>query len=159
MSYEKEINLDKLISYPSIMETEEYKYTTGYLSEQFFLKLKNEAQLYAAYCKNCDLIFFPVRGFCLKCGNEVKELKKIKNEGIVVSYTIAKIDSYGKELEKPKIIALISFENVKGYLIHFLDEIQYDKLRIGLKVIPVFKEYNERNGSLTDIKYFKPAEN
>jgi len=81
MSYEKEINLEKLVSYPSSMETKEYTYTAGELGEQFFLKIKNEAQLYAAYCKNCNILFLPVRGFCLKCGNEVKELKKIKNEG------------------------------------------------------------------------------
>jgi uncharacterized OB-fold protein len=158
MSYEKEINLEKLVSYPSSMETKEYTYTAGELGEQFFLKIKNEAQLYAAYCKNCNILFLPVRGFCLKCGNKVKELKKIKNEGFVVSYTIAKIDSYGKELEAPKIIALIGFENVTGYIIHYLDEIKYEELKTNLKVVPVFKEPNERKGSLLDIKYFKPSE-
>jgi uncharacterized OB-fold protein len=158
MSYEKEINLEKLVSYPSSMETKEYTYTAGELGEQFFLKIKNEAQLYAAYCKNCNILFLPVRGFCLKCGNEVKELKKIKNEGFVVSYTIAKIDSYGKELETPKIIALIGFENVTNYIIHYLDEIKYEELKTNLKVVPVFKEPNERKGSLLDIKYFKPSE-
>ena len=39
-------------------------------------------------------------------------------------------------------------------LVHLLDEVDLEKLRIGIRVEAVFNE--ERVGDIRDIKYFKP---
>jgi len=156
MSFEKETKEVNLRTYKINMEAEEYSYTTGNLGEQFFLKIKNEGKLTAAYCDKCNVRFLPVRGFCILCGNEVKSLVYIDMEGVVESFTIAKISSKGEEFGKEKIIAYIKFPNTLGGLLHELKNVKIEELKIGMKVHPVFKEMKERIGSLTDISYFEP---
>jgi len=46
-----------------------------------------------------------------------------------------------------------------GGLMHLLGEVEPDKVHIGMKVKAVWKAPEEREGSVTDILYFKPIEN
>jgi hypothetical protein len=41
---------------------------------------------------------------------------------------------------------------------HLLGEVDPDAVEIGMKVEAVWKPEEERTGSITDIKYFKPLE-
>lgn len=147
----KENRIDRLLNYPGRMEASEYLYTSGILAEEFFKSLKEDCIIKAAYCRNCEKLFLPPRAFCLECGKEVKELKEINQEGKIESFTYAKIDSYGEELKEPFVLAYIKFEGVEGGLVHKV--ISKDKIKIGQKVKPVFKE--NRIGSLEDIAYFE----
>lgn len=142
---------DKLISYPGRMEAEAYVYTAGILAEKFFLGLKEEGRIRAAYCKNCDKAFLPVRAFCIFCGKEVRELKDIDQEAYVESFTVARIGSNEEELKEPITVAYLRFEGVEGGLIHRVK----GQVKIGMRVKPVFKEKNKRRGDLNDIEYFQ----
>ena len=42
-----------------------------------------------------------------------------------------------------------------GFL-HLLDEVKPEDVKVGMKVQAVWKPAEEREGSITDIKYFKP---
>jgi len=148
---------NQLISYPGDMEAEAYLYTVGSLAEKFLITLKDEGKIKAAYCKNCEKAFLPVRGFCIFCGKEVNELVDIEQEGIVESFTKVKLDSFGEEIKEPFYLAYIKFNKVEGGLLHKLGELK-DEPKIGIKVKPVFKELKERKGSLEDIAYFKPVQ-
>lgn len=154
MSFEKETKEANLRIYKINMEAEGYTYTAGNLGEQFFLKLKNEGVLSVAHCDNCNINFLPVRGFCIFCGNEVNKLVNVYLPGKIESYTFARIDSEGKEI-KERIIAYITFPNVIGGLYH---EVKAKNVRIGSKVVPLFKDKKERKGDLSDIAYFEVIE-
>ena len=137
------------------MEAEAYTYTAGTIGEQFFLKIKNEGILTAAHCEKCNINFLPVRGFCIFCGEEVNKLVNVEMPGKIESYTFAKLNSESKEEVEEKIIAYISFPNVKGGLFHKINLPSGKGIKIGLKVKPVFKEAKERKGTLNDIEYFE----
>ncbi len=148
-----ENRIDKLLSYPGRMETETYLYTTGLLAEKFLMAIKEEGKIKAAYCPRCEKLFLPVRSFCIFCGREVGELRETEQEGYIESYTEVKLNSFEEELKKPIIVALIRFKDVTGGLIHRVSPIE--EVKIGARVKPVFKEKQERKGSLDDIEYFE----
>jgi Predicted nucleic-acid-binding protein containing a Zn-ribbon len=42
-------------------------------------------------------------------------------------------------------------------ILHLLDEVNPDDIKIGMKVKAVWRPADERTGSITDIKHFKPV--
>ncbi|MGB5932674.1 MAG: OB-fold domain-containing protein, partial [Anaerolineae bacterium] len=72
------------------------------------------------------------------------------------TYTILNVDLDGNPLQEPKIVALVNIDGTYGGLLHFLGEVELDELYIGLPVEAVFKPKKEREGSILDIKYFRP---
>jgi len=51
---------------------------------------------------------------------------------------------------------LIKIDGADGGLVHKLGEINPEKVKIGMKVEAVFKSKEKREGSINDIRYFKP---
>jgi hypothetical protein len=49
---------------------------------------------------------------------------------------------------------VIRLDGADTGMAHFLDEVDFDKVHIGMRVRPVFAE--QRRGNILDIKYFKP---
>jgi Predicted nucleic-acid-binding protein containing a Zn-ribbon len=54
-------------------------------------------------------------------------------------------------------LAFIKMEGVHGGLIHRLGEVEPEEVEIGMVVEAVFRPQEEREGSILDIKYFKPT--
>jgi len=152
---EKENLPEEFKRYFSKMEAEKYEYTAGKIGEEFLISLRDEMKIKAAYCEKCNRLILPPKMFCIFCGNEIKELKEIGNEGYIASYTRVVIDERNNRIEKPKIVAFIKFPNVEGGILHYIEDFEENKELLNAKVIPVFNE--KRNGSLNDIKYFKPV--
>jgi uncharacterized OB-fold protein len=153
-----ENRIEKLLNYPGDMEAEAYVYTAGELGEKFLMSLRDEGKIKAAFCSYCEKLFLPVRSFCIFCGKEVNILRDIEQEGYIESFTKVKLDSSGNEIKEPFYLAYIKFKGVEGGLLHKLGEVK-EELKIGMKVIPVFKEKSQRRGSLEDIAYFKLISN
>ena len=59
---------------------------------------------------------------------------------------------------EPQIPAVIEIDGAsKGLgILHLISEIEPRKVRIGMRVKAVWKPVEERQGAITDIKYFKP---
>ncbi len=72
------------------------------------------------------------------------------------TFTVARIDRHNTRLERPEIRALISFGEDTTDLLHLLGEAKVEDLCIGMEVEAVLKPREERQGKITDIRYFKP---
>ena len=88
---------------------------------------------------------------------KLDEWVKVSKRGKVHTYTVAYIDTDGSKLKKPIIWAMIKIDNVHGGFVHKLGGVNLEDVKIGLQVEAVFKNKREREGSMLDIKYFKPA--
>jgi uncharacterized OB-fold protein len=53
-------------------------------------------------------------------------------------------------------MGLIKLDGADTGLLHFLGEIELDKIKVGMRVEAVLKKKEERGGYITDIAYFKP---
>jgi len=134
----------------------ESRYTAGLAGERFLRALK-EGEIMGVKCPECELIYLPPRIFCPHCFSPLEEWVEVGNQGAVETYTILSVDLDGNPLEEPKIVALVNIDGTYGGLVHFLGEVELDELYIGLPVEAVFKPKKEREGSILDIRYFKPG--
>lgn len=133
----------------------ESRYTAGLAGERFLRALK-EGQIMGAKCPECELIYLPPRIFCHRCFSPLQEWVEVGNQGAVETYTVLNVDLDGNPLEEPQIVALVNIDGTYGGLLHFLGKVELDELYIGLPVEAVFKPKEEREGSILDIKYFRP---
>lgn len=131
------------------------QYTYGIAGERFFREIKDNAKITGTKCQNCNLIYVPPRIYCERCFDELKEWCEIENKGEIYTYTVGWVDLDGSRLEQPAVVALVKFDGVYGGLVHKVAEISPEKVKIGMKVAAVYEE--EREGSILDIKYFKPV--
>jgi len=139
------------------MEVEEYVYPAGLAGEIFLKNLKEKGVLTGSCCEKCGVTYMPARAFCECCFSKIEKYVECEPKGYVKSYTIVYIDKDGNKLEKPEIIALIHIPGAKGGIIHRLGEVEPEDVCINMEVEAVLKPKEQREGSITDILYFKPT--
>jgi len=131
------------------------RYTAGLAGEKFLRAIKDEGKILGSYCDHCGITYVPTRQFCERCMDKLDETVDVDTEGEVHTFTLLFEDLDGTPREEPEIVAFISLGD--GGLVHRLDEVELDDLDIGMPVQAVFKSKGEREGSILDIKYFKPV--
>ncbi|MBM3182664.1 MAG: Zn-ribbon domain-containing OB-fold protein [Chloroflexi bacterium] len=133
------------------------QYTFGVAGERFFREIKDNARIMGATCKSCNLTYVPARLFCERCFNKLEDWVDVGKRGVVHTYTLSYLDLDENRLDKPVILAMVQLDGAYGGLVHRLGEVTPEKIRIGMPVEAVFKAKAEREGSILDIKYFKPC--
>ncbi|MEM4916351.1 MAG: Zn-ribbon domain-containing OB-fold protein [Acidilobaceae archaeon] len=152
MSVPKKFRLEDTIHVKGKIEVEKYVYTPGVAG----LKLAEaliDGRMLGIRCG--DKILVPAKLYCPDFTQG--EIVEVKDPWIVEAYTVIYEDIYGRRLEKPQIIALVRPENSLGGIIHYV-KTDIEKIRLGLRVKPVFKPREERRGLITDIEYFEQLE-
>lgn len=76
--------------------------------------------------------------------------------GRVKAFTVARMDKQGRPLDPPDIFALIEFSPNTTAFLHKLGDVPPERVHIGMAVEAVLKPPAEREGKITDIRYFKP---
>jgi len=156
MTLEKLNDPREIRHWPGHMETD-YIYTLGITGERFFKEIKKNGRIMGAKCKQCDIVYVPPRMYCQRCFEKLQEWVNVGNRGTVHTYTVAYIDLNGAKLKEPTIYAMIKIDGTDGGLVHKLGEIDPEKVKIGMKVEALFKPKEKREGSINDIRYFKPV--
>lgn len=131
------------------------RYTAGLAGEVFLRAIQDEGKILGSHCDQCGITYVPARQFCERCMGKLDETIDVGTQGEVHTFTLLFENLDGTPREEPEIVAFISLED--GGLVHRLDEIELDDLEIGMPVEAVFKSKGEREGSILDIKYFKPV--
>jgi len=155
MSIEKIKDPRKIKHWMGHMETD-YAYTLGIAGERFLMEIKENARIMGAKCQKCDLTYVPPRMFCERCFEKLTEWIEMGNTGTVHTYTIAHIDVDNSRLEEPTIWAMIGIDGAHGGFVHKLGEVKPEDAKIGMRVEAVYKDKEERIGSIRDVKYFRP---
>jgi hypothetical protein len=71
-----------------------------------------------------------------------------------MTYTVVHHAEESQPAPVPLAYGIIQMDGADTGMTHLLGEVEFDKIRIGMRVEPVFKE--ERVGNMLDIKYFRP---
>jgi hypothetical protein len=136
-------------------------YTTEYFWEwsygrisKFFRELKENKKILGSKCPRCGVTYCPPTSDCPKCYVPT-EWVEVGPQGTIVGYTIVHAAPlWFGEKKIPYVAALIKLDGADTSVLHFVDEIDPDKVGNGMRVEAVFKE--EREGYITDISHFKP---
>lgn len=135
----------------------EFLYTAGLAGERFLRELKDTGRIMGTRCPACEVIYAPGRLFCPQCLAELSDWVPVGDEGIVESYTVVHLALDGSRLEEPQVLALIQLEGADTALLHRLQGVEPQELRVGLRVKAAFKPASQRVGSILDIESFRPA--
>jgi uncharacterized OB-fold protein len=139
----------------------QYAWDDGVAIGRYLAELK-KGNIIARKCNKCDRIMIPPRMFCELCWRPTDEWVVCKDTGSINTYSICYVNwdaSRIKKGEKPHLPAVIEIDGASPGMgiMHILGEVDPKDVKIGMKVKAVWKKPAEREGSITDILYFKPA--
>lgn len=135
----------------------EGRYTVGIAGERFFREIKENGQFLATVCLDCDITYMPPRLYCEECFGHLDEWVDVSTSGHVHTFTVIHRNLDNEPLLEPKIMAFVTLDDTDGGLVHTLDEVEPEDVYLGMPVEAVLKEEDEREGGITDIKYFRPV--
>ena len=135
----------------------EYAWDTGIAMGRFLEELRR-GRLVGRRCNSCRRILFPPRMFCEVCFRPTAEWVTLGQTGTVITYSLVHVRWDMVRLEQPQVPAVIAMDGAaQGMgILHLLGEVAPEKVKMGMRVQAVWKPAEDREGSITDIRYFKP---
>lgn len=134
-----------------------YAWPAGKLGSRFLVALRDRMQLLGLRCPSCKKVLVPPTR-CLNCDQIGSEWIQVGPQGILETWTVVRIPvSAVQILPVPYVMGLIRLDGADTGLVHLVGEVDFDTLRTGIRVEPVFS--SERRGHILDIRYFQPIKN
>ena len=135
----------------------EYGWDAGVAISRYLAELKN-GRIIGVRCESCRRTVVPPRVVCEWCWEPMDDWVYLEDTGTVNTFSICYIRWDASRAKEPQIPAVIEIDGAsKGVgILHLLDEVKPESVKIGMKVKAVWRPAEERTGSITDIKYFKP---
>jgi uncharacterized OB-fold protein len=134
-----------------------YNYSLGRYGGRLLKELKHNKKIVGIKCPKCGHVYVPPRQVCGKCFVKMDEFAEISNKGNLESFTVVYFSfldpETGQKRPVPYGYGRIKLDGADSGFLHFLEESDLKKLKIGMRVEAVFDE--NRTGSFKDIKYFK----
>ena len=133
-----------------------YTYFAGKVGSKFITNIRDQKKILGVRCEKCNRVFIPPRQTCFICMEDLREnWVELKNEGEVTNYTVVRYDDRHLPRKAPFILAMIKLEAADTPLVHILEGVKPEEVKIGLKVRPVFAE--ETTNTILDIDHFEPV--
>ena len=136
----------------------QYAWDAGVAIGRYLAELK-EGRLIGVHCRQCRRTVIPPRNFCEWCFRPMDDWIALPDTGTVNTFSLCYVTWDMKRVEEPEISAVIDIDGTKPLvgIMHLLGEVAPDHVKIGMKVKAVWKPSKEREGAITDIKYFRPV--
>jgi uncharacterized OB-fold protein len=138
----------------------EYAWDAGVAIGRYLAELK-EGRIIGVRCRRCRRTVVPPRYFCEWCFESMGEWVYLQDTGVVNTFSLCYVTWDMVRVEEPEIPAVIEIDGASPGMgiLHLLGEVDPQEVKIGMKVKAVWKPPQEREGAITDIKYFKPISN
>jgi len=136
-----------------------FAWGAGIAISRFLEELKN-GRIIASTCNKCRRIMVPPRIYCEKCFKPSDGWTFVKDTGTINTFSVSFLAADATRLKEPIIVAIINLDGASESMgvVHRIEEVKdWKKIKIGMKVKAVWKPTKEREGAITDIKYFKPV--
>lgn len=132
-------------------------YTAGVAGEKFLGALRDRGVILASRCDKCGTTTLLPRAFCERCLSPTDSYPEVEAKGKVATYTVLRRDLDNNRIDRPEVLAFVSFDGVEGGIIHWLREVAADKVEVGMPVEAVLRPKGDREGSILDISHFRPV--
>jgi hypothetical protein len=136
-----------------------YEWSIGEHGSLFFHGIRQFQKFVGIRCQACGKVYVPPRRLCGPCFKELHELVLLPDTGTITAFTVVNypfIDpATGKQKPIPYTYACIKIDGADCIFSHIINETDPNKLQIGMRVRPVFKNTDEMEGNIQDIKFFE----
>lgn len=136
-----------------------YAWDTGVAVSRYLRGLK-EGRILARQCRKCRRILVPPRMFCEVDFRPTDRWVEVEDTGRVNTFSICWVRWDMQPLEVPEIPAVIEIDGASpgiGFM-HKIREVDPDRVHIGMEVEAVWRPPDEREGSILDIRHFRPRD-
>jgi len=139
-----------------------YRWDDGYALTTYLDGFK-DGRIRASYCAGCDRMLIPSRSFCELCSlRSVDRYFDMPDTGVIETFTISHVDWASAPLPDGEVnmFAVVAIDGAGDHvgIVHRLGDVDPDDVEIGMRVKAVWKPADERDGSITDLMYFRPVE-
>jgi len=142
------------------------RYYAGKVGSRFFIALRDEKKILGSRCPKCNIVYYPPRNTCGRCFSQLSEgdLLEIGLNGTLetftrIDYEVVSVLARDHESIHPQpaplYFGIIKLDGADTGMAHLIGEVDFDQLKIGMRMLPVFAETREAN--ILAIRYFKPA--
>jgi uncharacterized protein len=135
-----------------------YRYATGMMS-YFFQMIRDQKRIFGRKCPSCGKVYIPPRAVCGPCFTPTSEWVQVGPGGVLCAFTVVYFTFLdpmtGKRRPVPYGYGMVQLDGCSSRFQHFLSESDPAKLKVGMRMEPVFAD--ERVGNLGDIVHFQPV--
>jgi uncharacterized OB-fold protein len=129
--------------------------SVGATGTTFLKAIRDEKKIMGIKCPSCGKVYVPPRSHCPTCFSRMSEWVDLSGKGTLSSYTVVRYEEPYLPKPVPFAYGVIQMDGADTGMAHILGEVDLDKIKVGMRLEPVFKD--EREGSILDIDYFKPS--
>jgi uncharacterized OB-fold protein len=142
----------------------EYAWDDGVAIGRYLAELKN-GRIIGKHCRKCDRVMLPPRLFCELCWRPTDEWVYVQDTGTINTFCVSHVNWKAGRLdieggERPFTPAVIEIDGAAPGMgiLHHINEVDPWQIEVGMKVRAVWKPAEERQGAITDIRYFVPVQ-
>ncbi len=136
-----------------------YAHDRGVAIGRYLAGLK-QGKILAVRCHTCNRIMIPPRAFCELCFRPTDGWVEVKDTGTINTFSLCYITWDVRRVKEPQIPAVIEIDGASPGMgiMHLIGGIDPARVRRGMRVKAVWKPAEEREGAITDIRYWQPIE-
>jgi len=136
-----------------------YSWAAGVAISRFLEELK-KARIIGRKCSKCQRTLVPPRMYCEQCYRPTDEWEYVRDTGSINTFSISHVGTDARRLKSPILVAVVELDGASPGMgiLHTLGKVEPSRISIGMKVKAVWKPPGERQGAITDIRYFEPVE-
>ncbi len=116
------------------------------ISPRYFREIPQRYRLEAGKCKKCGEVYFPPRLMCPECKSQEFNLVRLSNEGILQTFTIIRVASEKFSGRTPYAVGIVEL-NEGARITTQITDVDFDKLKIGMKLKLVFRKIQDEGQS------------
>lgn len=132
------------------------QYFAGRVGSKFIISLRDSQRILGVKCSICNKVYVPPREYCEKDLTKLDEnWVELANEGVITNYTVVNYNEKYLPRRAPYILALIKLDGADTPFAHIVEEIEPERVKIGMRVKAVFA--SETTNTILDIDHFKPV--
>lgn len=135
----------------------QYSWTSGVAVSRFLDGLK-AGQVWGRRCDGCARTLVPPRMYCEECFKPTDAWVRLKDTGTVATFSVSYVNNDASRRKSPILVSVVEIDGASPNMgiLHLLGEVEPREVRVGMKVKAVWRPKAERQGAITDIRYFKP---
>ena len=133
----------------------DYEFTAGDASSRF-LRGITQKKIIGQKANETSRVYVPPRGADPELGATTPIEVEVAQVGTVTSFCMVNVAFYGSVMELPYTSALILLDGADLSIMHLIQEIPADQVRIGMRVEAVWRDDADLEPTLESIKWFRP---
>ena len=134
-----------------------YDFVPGVATTRFLKGLK-EKKILGEREADSDDVYVPPRGMSPTSGKPTTGQVELPHKGSIASYCVVHIGFGVNAPPTPFVSALVLLDGACISIYGPVQEIDYDKVRIGMRVEPVWVDDDQLDTSFESIKYWRPID-